>query len=63
MKTTALNLLISDKPDEERDSVAESFASVVALCIESVAFGILRPSNRRRCACMAQTHSVSCYSE
>lgn len=26
MKTTALNLLVSDKPDEERDSVAESFA-------------------------------------
>jgi ATP-grasp domain, R2K clade family 2 len=27
MKTTGLNLLISDKPDLERDSVAESFAS------------------------------------
>ncbi len=27
MKTTGLNLLISDKPDPERDSVAESFAS------------------------------------
>jgi hypothetical protein len=26
MKTTALNLLIPDKPDPERDSVAESFA-------------------------------------
>lgn len=26
MKTTGLNLLISDKPDVERDSVAESFA-------------------------------------
>jgi hypothetical protein len=63
MKTTGLNLLISDKPDLERDSVAEASRSAEVRSIESAVFGTRRFSTRRQYACMVPTRSVWCFNK
>jgi hypothetical protein len=58
MKTTGLNFLISDKPDLERDSVAEAFAERGGAVHRIGRFGTRRFSTRRQYACMVPTRSV-----
>jgi hypothetical protein len=63
MKTTGLNLLISDKPDLERDSVAEAFAERGGAVHRIGRFWDPPVSTRRQYACMVPTRSVWCFNK